>query len=221
MKISDTTIAILKNFATINTNLVVSAGNEINTMARERNVLASATVEETFPSEFSIFNLVELLGVLAMFKEPDIEFHDKFATISEGKNTIRYVFADKKGLVYPEKKLKMGDVAVEFTLGEESLARIIKSAQVLSAPDIEFRGCDGKVVAIIQDAKNEFSNQLTIDLDTETDQEFNVFLKVERLKVQPGTYKVELTKNVITKFTNVDKELCYWIASESNSSFKG
>ena len=48
MKLSNETREVLKNFASINSNLLVKAGNKIATMSAMRNIVALATIEETF-----------------------------------------------------------------------------------------------------------------------------------------------------------------------------
>ena len=54
MKLSNHTTSVLKNFATINQNLVIKEGNTITTMSAMKNIVAKADVEEsrggdTFP----------------------------------------------------------------------------------------------------------------------------------------------------------------------------
>ena len=48
MKISNETKAILKNFATINSGIKVDSGNQLKTISNMKNILAVATVPETF-----------------------------------------------------------------------------------------------------------------------------------------------------------------------------
>ena len=45
MKLSNHTTSVLKNFATINQNLVIKEGNEMSTMSAMKNIVARATVE--------------------------------------------------------------------------------------------------------------------------------------------------------------------------------
>ena len=52
MKISNETVAMLKNFSTINPNIVVKAGNVIKTISEAKNILATANVAESFPQDF-------------------------------------------------------------------------------------------------------------------------------------------------------------------------
>ena len=56
MKLSSHTTSVLKNFATINQNLVIKEGNSIATMSAMKNIVANAEVEETFPQEIAIYD---------------------------------------------------------------------------------------------------------------------------------------------------------------------
>ena len=73
MKLSNHTTSVLKNFATINQNLVIKEGNEMSTMSAMKNIVARATVEETFPKEIAIYDLNEFLGALSLFENPILE----------------------------------------------------------------------------------------------------------------------------------------------------
>ena len=54
MKLSNETVTVLKNFSTINQNLVIKPGNSINTMSAMKNIVAKAIVTEDFPQAFAI-----------------------------------------------------------------------------------------------------------------------------------------------------------------------
>ena len=54
MKISKQTFEVLKNFSEINENLLIKPGTKLQTISVMKNVLAEATVEETFEKEFAI-----------------------------------------------------------------------------------------------------------------------------------------------------------------------
>ena len=45
MKLSEQTVAILKNFSAINQNLIIKQGSEISTVSAMKNIVASAKVE--------------------------------------------------------------------------------------------------------------------------------------------------------------------------------
>ena len=85
MKLSSHTTSVLKNFATINQNLVIKEGSELLTMSSMKNIVARAEVEEKFPKEIAIYDLNEFLTCLSLFKSPVLDFDDQFVTIKEGK----------------------------------------------------------------------------------------------------------------------------------------
>ena len=64
MKLSNHTTSVLKNFATINQNLVIKEGNTITTMSAMKNIMARADVEETFPQDVPIYDLDNFLTSL-------------------------------------------------------------------------------------------------------------------------------------------------------------
>ena len=220
MKLSKGTIDILKNFSSINSNLCVKTGNTLLTMSPNKSVVAQAVVVEEFEQDFGIFNLSEFLGVFNLFKDPELEFAEKFLTFKESRNRIRYAFAESELLTYPPKGVTMPDTKVSFTLRADDLSKILKTSGVIGAPDIEFRGSEGHIVAVLQDVSNEYCNQLEIDLETETDQEFHVFLKVENIKMLPGEYTVNISSKRIIEFINEERAQKYWVAAEQNSVFK-
>ena len=59
MKLSNDTRDVLKNYSTINANLLVSSGNQIATMSQMKNIVSVATLPHTFETEFAIYHLNE------------------------------------------------------------------------------------------------------------------------------------------------------------------
>ena len=57
MKLSKNTIEVLKNFATINTNILVREGSTLSTISTGKNIFARADIEESFPQEFAVYDL--------------------------------------------------------------------------------------------------------------------------------------------------------------------
>ena len=91
MKLSKDTLTLFKNFSTINSNLSLKPGQGITTISAHRNIMAEAHIAESIPVEFGIYDLNEFLGAMSLFESPDLEFTDKYVTIKEGKNGIRYL----------------------------------------------------------------------------------------------------------------------------------
>jgi ABC-type lipoprotein export system ATPase subunit len=61
MKLSEATVNVLKNFSSINTGLVFKQGNVLRTMSKQQNVLAKATIPESFDQDFTIYDLRSVL----------------------------------------------------------------------------------------------------------------------------------------------------------------
>lgn len=220
MKLSKKTQDVLKNFAGINANIYIKPGKTLSTVAIAKNIFASVEVEEEFEKEVGIFNLPEFLGVMGLFSDPDITFSDKFMTLSEGKSKIKYVYADKDILVYPDKAVKVVDFDVEFKLTSSYLSQIQKAAAALSVQDVMFVGDGKKVIVKVMDKANESSNSYDIDLETKTDKVFNVSFKVENFKFLQDDYTVSLSSKKIAKWVGEATKVTYYVAAEQDSEFK-
>ena len=74
MNISNETLDVLQNFASINPNILISPGQDLKTIAEAKNIMAEAHVPETFPVEFGIYDLNEFLQVIGLIQTPDLDF---------------------------------------------------------------------------------------------------------------------------------------------------
>ena len=54
MKLSDNTLALLKNFAGINNSILVKQGTQLRTISVAKNILAEADITEEFPRVVAI-----------------------------------------------------------------------------------------------------------------------------------------------------------------------
>ena len=93
--LSQTTLNILKNFATINNGIIIKKGNTLRTISNAENILAAANVEESFPQTFAIYDLNQFLAGLSLFDNPSLVFdNDDYVTIKDGRSRVRYYFSD-------------------------------------------------------------------------------------------------------------------------------
>ena len=222
MKLSTETISVLKNFSTINANLMVKAGSSLSTMSAMKNIVAKADVSEEFPSDFAIYDLNEFLSALSLFDKPDLEFNDDFVIITEEgtSKSLKYWFSDPSVVTTPSKEISMPSTELTFNLSSDTLNEITKAAAVIGVPDMALSG--GKLM--VTDKKNSTANAYETSLDVypcvATDAEYKFWFKVENLKVMPGAYDVEVSSKKISHFTNTKLGVQYWIALEPESSFK-
>ena len=82
MKLNQNTIETLKNFAGINTNILIKQGDELSTISTMRNIFAKAKVSDNFANEFGIYDLNEFLSAVSGFAKPELSLQDKYMTIS-------------------------------------------------------------------------------------------------------------------------------------------
>jgi hypothetical protein len=73
----------------------------------------------------------------------------------------------------------------------------------------------------VVDSQNSTSNKFSIDIDGDFDQSvnFNFIVNIANVKVIPGDYEVELSSKLISRFSNKELNLKYWIALEKSSSY--
>lgn len=221
MKLSDETIAILKNFSSINQSIIVGEGNTLRTISVMKNILAEAEVAEVFPKTFAIYDLNEFLNGLSLHDKYTLDFsNDTYVVIREGKRRVNYHFADPEVIVAPpDKKLALPSQDVCFQLDHSQLLQLIKAASVYKLPDLSVIGDDGTISLVVRDKKNDSSNIFSVDVgDTDVDFCFN--FKVENTnKILPGNYDVVVSKKLLAEFTGQKNNIHYWIALEPDSTF--
>ena len=217
MKLSTNTIQVLKNFASINQNLVIKEGNEIKSMSAMKNIVAKATVEETFSKQVAIYDLNEFLGCLSLFKNPILTFNDTSVTITEENSnsgdSLEYMYSDPSVVTTPSKDITMPSEEVKFTLDDITLSKLSKSAGMIGAPDLLLE--NNKLT--VRDKKNDSGNCYSTNIDAQGDGTYKFYFKTENLKLIPGSYDVTVSSKNISHFKNGKTQ--YWIALEPESSY--
>jgi hypothetical protein len=225
MKISPETTAILKNFAHINQGIFFKKGNTISTMSPQKNILADATITETIPQNFGIYDLNNFLSVTSLFKEgSELEFDQSHVIIKGmgGRSKIKYRITDPSMIVVaPDKRPNLPSVDVKFTFSKEDFEWVIKTATVLGAPHLAVES-DGTTVSLVTfDEANDSSHTNSLQM-SDVDPEGNVFkliFKTENLKVIPDTYAIEISSKGISTWTSTTSEIKYWVTIETSSKF--
>ena len=220
MKLSTETISVLKNFSTINQNLLVKAGNSISTMSAMKNIVAKAEVSEGFPTDFAIYDLNEFLSALSLFGKPNLEFNNEFVIVTEEgtSKSLKYWFSDPEVVTTPSKEISMPSTEVAFNITSDTLSEITKAAAVVGVPDMALE--NGKLM--VTDKKNATANAFSTDLGIDSEANYKFWFKVENLKIMSGSYDVEISsKNNchISHFTNTNVGVQYWIALEPESTY--
>ena len=222
MELKDSTLSVLKNYASINPNIVIQEGNTIKTMTEARNVLSSATLDESFPQEFGIYDLNEFLGVIYLVGEPRLAFEQDYVVITDSSNRsrIKYFFSDPEMLTSPSKDVKMPSADVTFNLDQDTLNRIKRAASTLGHSELSITGKDGVLSLSVVDSQNATSNAFSIDVSGEfVGDNFNFIFNIANLKMIPGDYEVGISSKLISHFVNKEVGIQYWIALEKTSEY--
>ncbi len=222
-KISNQTLEVLKNFSSINANILVKEGNILTTISPVKNVMAEATVSETFDQEFGIWDLNKFLGTISLFEDPEFQFEEKSVIISSSKNksSVKYYYSEPSLLTTVNKQINMPESVVDCTITQKIFGDITKAASVLQVNDIAIRSNGNELEIVALDKKDSTSNSYSISVGDlpHGDHDFCFYFKAENLKMLPGDYDVRITEKVVSEFTNTNQSLKYWVALESDSYY--
>ena len=220
MKLSDSTLSLLKNFSSINQSILFKEGSKLRTISVMKNILAEATINEEFARDFGIYDLNQFLNGLSLHQKPELDFaNDGYVVIREGRSRSKYFFADPSVIVTPpDKEISLPSEDVCFELTTTVLEKLLKAAAVYQLPDISAVGEAGVVKLVVRDKKNDTSNAHE-EVVGETDATFNFNFKVENIKILPGTYDVVVSQKLLSRFTSKNHDLTYYIALEPDSTF--
>lgn len=222
MKISKRTLDILKNFSAINSGLLVKVGNTITTVNPGKTIMAEAKVDEKFSKQFSIYDLNKFLGTVSLFKDPDFSFEQNYIAIKNGKSTVKYYYCEEKLVNYTNKKVSMPKSAVEFDLSAKDFSELLKAAAVLQVQHLCVEPTkDGKSIQIVaRDKEDVTSNDYSLVVsDYDGKANFEFIMDVDNLKIMSGDYRVQISEQGISMFSNKNEPLTYWIANHSDSSY--
>lgn len=215
MKLSDRTITILKNFATINDSLLFLPGKIQKTVNESDYIQCEAVLEEDFPTEFGIYDLRTFLSNVAALKDPDISFSSSYLTLSDGTFTIDYFYTSPRNIKSPEAGgIEVGEPDVKFTLTNQEFQRLVKLADMNGLPSLKITGKNGEI--IMQARENtDSSNSVLMKIDTYEGEDFDVTFTLENLKLLPDDYEVSLYIDGLGVFENTSKTLKYFITLDN------
>ena len=225
MKLSRHTLNMLKNFSDINMSIEIKEGNVLRTVSVQKNILAQAELEDSFPQDFAIYELNRFLGAVSLFDDPEFRFNGKSANIGTTRHSVDYVYCDPSMIVTPpENNITFPEPEVKFTLSQDALSQIMKASNVLGTPEIAIEGGphpnDGIRLKAL-DVNNDSTDTFKVVLDEKSGNTFKFVFKTENMKMIPGNYDVEISSKGISHWLLQGQKYEMWIATESTSSFGG
>jgi hypothetical protein len=223
MKLSKETIAILKNFATIQPNLMFKAGSELKTIAEAKNIVAKAAITEQIPQDFGIYDVNDFLSSLSLFNDPTFAFNadGKSAQITEGKSSLTYFFSDEASLTFPQKDVSMPPTDASFVLTDATLSSLKRATSLLSVSTVAVEDAGSGMVIRVKDAKNSTSNSYGTEVEGNNGgHKFKFHFDISNFKILPGDYDVSISGKLISHFKHKTLPIEYWIALEKSSTYE-
>lgn len=219
MQLSDRTLSILKNFASINSGLVLRSGKVQRTMSPEQTILVQAQLDEDFPQTFGVYDLNQFLGNITTLNSPAINFlDDKNVSLKDDVLELTYRGCDTNLIISPPegKELIMKSPDVSFYLPMTSLQKILKIGAMNNLPNISIIGDKASRSLFIRshELKNDLSNVANMKVGDHDGEDFSVSFKMDNLKMITDNYKVEIKVGGFSCWTNTDNTLTYFVAME-------
>ena len=94
MRLSTETVALLKNFSSINQSILIRAGKQLRTMSVMKNILVEADIPEEFSRDVAIYDLNQFLNCLSLIENAEVNLEDSGIVITDGTNSIEYRYSD-------------------------------------------------------------------------------------------------------------------------------
>lgn len=218
MKLSDNTLSVLKNYANINQNLLITAGSTLSTMSVQKNIFAKAEISETFDRDVAIYDLNEFLASVTGMSDPDLDFKDDFILVTNNNgDKLEFYYSDPSVVSSPTTEITMPNAEITFTLSNEQLSDIVKMAAIIGAADMVLE--NGKLT--VTDKKNKTANNYSKNVYAKGSEvvDYKFWFKVENLKLLSGTYDVSISSKKISYFKNQNIDIGYFIALEPESYY--
>lgn len=223
MKLSNETISILKNFGAINQGIFFKKGKTLKTVSSHKNILVQANINEEVPADFGVYDLNNFLSVISLSSDPTFEFEDKNVVIvgNKGRSKTKYRFCEPTMIVTPpEKELSMPDPDITIELSLDDFADVMRTAAVLSSPQIAVESDGSKVNLATLDTANDSAHTNTLEMGSGDGKVYKMIFKTENLsKILSGSYTVNISSKGIAHFKNKNVDLQYWITTEQGSKF--
>lgn len=222
MQLTEKTIAILKNFASINPNFVFTGTNTVGTLAESRAIMGEATLESAPEQRIGIYDLNEFLSTINLVDNPKLDFKKDYVEISDssGRSRVKYYFTDIEMLTFPKKAVTPYDEGIKFELDLETLNRLKKASATLGHDLVRISPSGSNLLFSIIDPENRTANMFSIDHAGSFDpgSDFSIYVSMSNLKMLPGDYSAVIKPPVIY-LENKNDPVKYYIAIEKNSEY--
>uniref|UniRef100_A0AAU8HXY4 DNA polymerase processivity factor n=1 Tax=Rhizobium phage LG08 TaxID=3129229 RepID=A0AAU8HXY4_9CAUD len=233
MKFENTTIDILKHFASVGEaiNIESSPGDQkLYVTSKSKRIIARARNVQDIDLDLPIFNLKNFVQIFSLFSDKDYDITVKndraYFRSTDGVYNQSFALSDPDILVVPS-PAKVDNIfkldLFEFEFSNETLSQIQKAIQINGVGQMTFLSEEGTLhilAANMTDKGNveETANQFKFNTGISVDADFFVGLPAEVLKeILQGNYRVGLSKNAV-RFDSGEKGFVDYVFPSLNYS---
>lgn len=230
LRLSKRTLAILKNFASINHSMTLEESipdasaeggfkKQIRTASAAGSILVVAQIDEKIPFQFPIMDLNSFLGVLALpaFQAEDctLTMDNKKITLVGKKTKMDFWSASANLVELPEGDLELPEGCIKAFIEETQLKDFSKACSLLRHEFCKLSNRGGKVYFTALTPSVDTSNNYEIELGVTAERDCEVTLKTANMLMISGDYNIEACPdNNYAKFTTVDNRITYLLGAE-------
>jgi hypothetical protein len=214
------TLEILQNFAQINTGMQFRKGKKQTTVSTGRGIIGISHIDTDIPKSFAIYELSKFLGILSLFNDPEIELGDEYATIkNDNGQKVDYRYCEPRMITsWPEdKKEDLQTVDSSFELTKETWTKLNKSSNLLTGKHIRVQANGSDIQIKTFDEEDKMASTASFVVGN-SDITYDIYFQTAVLNILPGNYLIEICKNKLTRWTNKDKNVVYYIPAERKLS---
>lgn len=226
MKLTKETIAVLQNFASINSGVILREGKRQTTCSPGKSVFVYADVEEEFPHQFAIYDLPQFLKVLSIFEEPELEFIEdqNCVVVSQGSSRFTFMGTNPDMVKHTLKPFPMpSDVeSIDLDIQQPLLEKILGISNSLGLPNICIQAENGVQKVIVTHIQEKSSNNFEFVIDEDYEgEDHNLVFSSTNLGMVKGDYTVSIVrikKALVAHWKNKSEPLEYFVALDVANS---
>jgi hypothetical protein len=218
MRLTKEFIDTLKNFSSINDEMLFIPGKKQSVISKGGTIFASITSDVEIETQFAIFGLSKFLSLLSLFEEPEILVKRNLIEIysSKGTKTVSYQLKNPEFVVYeknPDKFDKMNE-DISFNMKYEDFSSIEKIGLLLGSNDFIFEG-DGNTITLKVSNDNDNGSSGSTILD-DTKETFKLVVPIINVHLMKEDYQVTISRKGGIRFRG--KNIEYFIVADRKKS---
>jgi len=224
MQLNENTLKVLQNFASLNPNFIAREENVFNSISAAKTILGEATVDQTFPRRFGLYDLGEFLSIISILPDHNLEFHDKYVVISDntGLNSCKYFYASEEILSFTDKTISIPDEVATCSINWATIQKLHRAASALGHDKVDFLPNENGFMLSVVDHNDPTSNSFDVIVPgTCESKDFRFTFQIANFKMMEGDYEVKISSKMISEWKKTTDEIKYTIALDKSSTYGG